>query len=412
MLISKIRIQNVRNLREVSIEPHPKLTVFYGDNGSGKTSLLESIHLLGTGKSFRTHISKKLVSFGESSAFVHALLSSPNPNPGQVSVKEYELAEQEITQFYKKKTSLTANRPDISVGIEKRVNGTSVCKVGGDLQSSISGISTILPIQVFAPDVEEIVDGAAKVRRSFLDWGVFHVEHGFHETWKKANQILKQRNALLRNNFKAPRATHISNSDADFLKQIAQWDLLLAPLGEKINSFRESYLQSFIPVFKKTVSDFDIEDIDSVSIRYHKGWNRDTSFHEALTKNIDYDLKKSHTSYGYHRANVELVVGKTLAKDVLSRGQKKSFTFALKIAQIKHLKEVCGKRCVMLLDDLASEVDTHNLDVFLRMIEKQESQVFVTSLSDKLITDKLDEWDGEFKAFHVKHGKCVKQITG
>lgn len=404
MIINQLKIQNVRNLGAVSIEPHRKVSIFFGDNGSGKTSLLESIHLLGLGKSFRTHISKKLIRFGESSAIVHANLLKPDYlNEGY----EMDCTEPSSECF----TSLS---PDyqVKVGIEKRVDGTSTCKVAGEKQPTISGISTILPIQVFGPDVEDLIDGASKSRRSFLDWGVFHVEHNFLDTWKSANQILKQRNALLRIESQRRKKRAVVRTNHSIETELDQWDQLLAPLGEQISRYRKDYLESLFPIFEQLLSIFDVADFNQADVRYQRGWSKDLSLLEALRENRESDLKKGHTSYGYHRANLDFRVSGAYARDILSRGQKKSFTLAIKIAQIKHLKEKCGKSCLLLLDDITSEIDSNNIERIISLIEEQDAQAFITTLTNEAITDKLGVLDEDFAMFHVEHGACTRWAQG
>jgi len=358
MSLSRINILNFRNLSSVEIAPHKNINLFYGNNGSGKTSLLESIYYISFARSFRSRVSSHIV------------------------------------QKDKKKFSIFAEIGPELIGIERCKNGDLRIKRNKEFITSISPLSASLPIQLIYPDSYQLLNDGSKIRRQFIDWGVFHVEHQhFFSAWKKMQKVLKQRNALLKKGFQACRMIH-------------PWDLALEKASKDINPLRENYIKTFEAIFvgisKRLLPNKEIV------LKFKPGWDTTRSLREVLSEELDRDLKFGFTKSGPHRADLDIYSGKSLAKHVLSRGEQKMLVCAMSLAQAKILKDQ-GKTTIFLIDDLPSELDEKKRKAFCDMLLALDSQIFITAIERKMLKGLFDP--ELMKMFHVKHGMIVEDYV-
>ena len=389
--LTRLEISGIRNLLDVRLEPDPATNLIYGANGSGKTSLLEAVHLLATGRSFRSGRAGSLINHGRDSASVFIRLSDGG-----------------------------------SIGLEKtRQRGNSL-RLDGRNQPGWEAVARRLPLQVLDAHSFQLLEGGPKARRRFLDWGVFHMEHAFLAAWRDARRCLANRNLLLKRHA-AGRA------GADFKSQIAAWDRQLSAAAEKVDTYRRAYFAAFLPRAETTHQSLtagDGSDPDpagsssqensteegsagtasvkakslkensvganslrkistgegsmemnppQVSMRYERGWDNDRPLLEVLQEGLPTDLKYRATQQGPHRADIAVRCGRGRAVEVLSRGQQKLLVCALKLAQGGLLSESLGRHCLYLADDLAAELDERNTAAVLATLQSQSGQLFATS---------------------------------
>src|SRR5208283_5507890 len=164
MSLWRMQVTDFRCLHQAEVEYDPKFTLVSGPNASGKTTLLEAIYVLGRGRSFRTRRLDHLIRTGCERLIV---------------VGEVEIPGR------------------VMLGIEGSKAGMRA-KIGGDRASSLAELATAFPVQIIDPEVHRLIEEGPSRRRRFLDWGVFHVEHGFVDQWQSYHQVLRQRNAALR----------------------------------------------------------------------------------------------------------------------------------------------------------------------------------------------------------------------
>lgn len=349
----------MRNLQRAKLDCSPYGNLVIGPNGSGKTSLLESIAILSQGKSFRHALKKSVIADGQTNLTVTALLENVNENAG-----------------------------DIRVGISKFGNGKTLAKISNEKAQRVSQIAALLPVCVIEPNSTEIIEGSPSLRRQVLDWGVFHVEHSFINNWRVFSGALKQRNALL-------KTGKLDTS------QLRYWNTLLAPAAESITRQRKSYFDGLSSDLTESLK-FFFEDM-SVSVSVLDGWDSARDYQQCLDDGVERDLRYGYTNSGPHKADLVISCDGHLAKDFLSRGQKKLAVYALKLAQVAHYQRICGQKVSLLLDDLPSELDRENCEKVCIEIKRLGCQVFITSIDtsnlNKMIIDALSP-----KMFHVKHG--------
>jgi len=363
MAIRRLEISNIRNIQQASLKDLALVNIFYGVNGSGKTSILEAIHCLSVARSFRSHKLTPLINYQSSACTVFG----------------------EVTDV--------AGGGFNPVGVRRsRTEGAEI-KLAGKSLGSAGPLAENLPIQVINSAAFDLLDGSPAIRRKFMDWGVFHVEHRFHSVWKDTYRCLKQRNTLLRHG-------RISGPE------IEGWSTELSRLGDQLDLFRTTYFERFIPVFQACLA--RLLELEGLQIHYYRGWDKDRSLSDLLSVNLPREGDSGHTLVGPHRADLRLRYQGALAADVLSRGQQKLVVCALRVAQGRLLSELSNKKCVFLVDDLPSELDKGHREALCGLLEELESQVFVTCVDRQ---DLLACWSEEtsIKLFHVEQGKVAAQ---
>lgn len=362
MPLKRLSVTGVRNLQPVTIQPSPRINLIYGANGSGKTSLLEAIHLLGLARSFRSTRLQPVIQHGEQACTVF----------GEVS----------------QRSGLST-----AIGITRSKQADYQVRIDGENVRSIAQLAETLPLQLINPDSFRLLEGAPKQRRQYLDWGVFHVEHQFLPMWQRLQKSLKQRNSLLRRG-------RIQRS------MLVPWEAELITSGERIDEFRQAYLQRLKPVFEDILA--RLVPLEDLTLSYFRGWDKTKSLAQVLDEQFERDSQLGYTQAGAQRADLRLRCNNMNAVDILSRGQQKLVVCALKIAQGYLLKEHGAQQdCIFLVDDLPSELDMLHRKALCSLLEDLDCQVFVSSVD---IESMRDCWknDTPLSMFHVEHGQIVQ----
>jgi DNA replication and repair protein RecF len=353
--IERLEFSHVRNLRPQSFLPHPRINLLYGDNGSGKTSVLESLHLLGLGRSFRSGRIRRLINDEASECHVVALFDGGH-----------------------------------GAGVRKLADGSSELRLDGRSDVTLAEVAQRLPLQLLNPEIMDLLDGGSKARRALLDWGVFHVEHRFFPLWQRYQRALKQRNSALRNGT-------IGRLD------MRPWHVELDEAALGLHAMRQAYMESLQPHMRACFAGF-LPDLD-LSLEYHPGWDISESLLTLLDESRERDRGRGHTQVGPHRADLRIKVNGVVADEVLSRGQKKLTVCALKLAQVARLKAT-GHECLVLVDDLASELDGGARQRLCSYLVELGMQVFITCIDPATVVPALG--GAGFKMFHVEHGTVLE----
>jgi DNA replication and repair protein RecF len=383
MSISYLSLHGVRNLKDVSLDFHEHFNFFIGSNGSGKTSLLETIYLLGTSRSFRTHLYRKVVNYDEHSLTVFGRL--------------------------KEGDSL------VQIGVQKDRHGDTKIKINQEPCRQSAHLAKILPLQLYYSDSFQVIDSAPKIRREILDWGVFHVKHDYFKLWAHYQKVLKQRNAWLRGVDEFG-----GNLKWSLRQEPCPWNILLSDYADKVHLMRQEYFQEFVLIFQNIIKDFFQIPI---TIAYFKGWgsanNKKVDFNDNassslsssdsllcyLEKDTERDKKIGYTHHGAHKADIYIRIEQGDVKDLFSRGQQKLVVIAIKLAQGILLSRLVNKDCVYLMDDICAEFDQDNLSVVMNYFAKIPGQVFFTGTNEKAYN--FSSLLNNAKVFHVKHGKIT-----
>ena len=216
------------------------------------------------------------------------------------------------------------------------------------------------------------------------------MEHSFHEMWQKYTRVLKQRNAALRE--------RKAGSDAKL------WDKALVESADKLTRLRNQYIQELIPFLQ----DYTRRLIQiSPAFQYRQGWPQDTSFESALSSSFELDVQKGFTRYGPHRADLHITENGHPVQEQFSRGQQKLLVSAMRLAQITHLKKRQQQQSVVMVDDLAAELDAAHRERLVALLVESGAQLFITS-TDAALFD-TQAWASS-KMFHVEHGQITEVI--
>ncbi|MCK5191051.1 MAG: DNA replication/repair protein RecF [Methylococcales bacterium] len=361
MSLQKLDIYSLRNIQKASIEPSPGINLITGENGSGKSSLLEAIFILGRARSFRaTHI-KQVIQFEKQELIVSGQSKHKNGNTFHLGIQ------------------LNGKTREI------RINQENCHK---------AELAYSLPVLLIHPKSYKLLDAGPQVRREFLDWGVFNDEDNFLVHWRKYKKALQQRNSLLK--------SRQSN-------QINVWNTELVQYGTIVSRFRKQYLEKLESIF------YDLShyflNFETIELKYVSGWDQSETFTQVLAKELEKDLRYGYTHSGPHRCDFQLLVNGRLAKDFVSRGQLKLLMLALKLAQVKLINREKDSFVCVLVDDLTAELDTLNKSKLLQYLSELNCQVFMSTTELSNFGD-LDELDF-YKVFHVEQGdiQCVNSYT-
>lgn len=358
MYINELRLENFRNFPALFFSPSANINILYGDNGAGKTSILESIYLLSFGRSFRTNKLDSLVNYEATQA----------------------------TAFCKFKEKDKQNK----LGFTRIKNKENIFSIDGVRSKRLSDISRIMPVQVFTPQSSDLIIGAPIGRRRYIDWLLFHVEQEYNQLNKSYTQSIQQRNALLK------------MFDLDQVSQFIEQDVWLKPIseyGEKISKLREYYIDLLNDEINELFVQFYPE--LSFSMRYNTGWDKSKSLLDTLKLKVHRDIFRGNTGYGPHKADIEFLVSGNEASEFLSRGQLRLLVSVLLLAEVKLLNKLKQKNTIFLIDDVSAELDETKREKFVDKILEYNAQIFITAV-DKQQINFIQKYKNK-KMFHVKH---------
>lgn len=365
MRLARFVGENFRNFRRFEFSPGNNVNIIFGDNGSGKTSLLEALYLFGFGRSFRPGGFRPLINSAADSftLFIEATSDTENTSPNRF-------------------------------GMSRSHSGDMQLRINGSGNAKVSELAGYFPLQLFTPESVDIVAGGPSLRRQLLDWGVFHVEHRFFETWSNYSKVLQHRNKLL----KQSRNNYSSAQDKFWLDHLTEY-------GTQITDLRHKYLSELRKYFLDTTKLFLPNVTLDVSLKV--GWDSNKEFGDALQTAVSNDIKYGHTTVGPHKADLTITADGVLAKEYLSRGQMKVLVASLKLSQAQLLQEITGKSCIIIVDDLTSELDDDNQRKFCSVLENSGSQVFLSTVSIDNLTENFSEIPD---MFHVEQGILKRHI--
>ena len=354
-IIEKLDILQFRNLDNQYLEPNTNINLFVGGNGQGKTNLIEALYYLGHNRSFKSKNIKDVVPLEKEFLQIDAVVDGV-----RVLLKKS-----------KNKNTILFNQQKVS---------------------SNSKLTHLIPIQIISPDRGFVVGGAPKLKRSYLDWGVFHVRPELLKTYKSYNKALKNINALLTNN----------NT-----KQLDYWLAQIATLSVEISSARVDYIEKlkntpFVP--PKNL----IKQNNKFDFLLQSGWTKETnhldqeSIYKYLIKNRDSFARIKHLNYGPHKATIDYYLNNQNEQH-LSRGEQKKLSMFYWIMQVLMLVEL-NIRPIVLIDDISSELDQEKINSILGFLTKLDIQIFVTDIGNKsLPVDKK-----RATIFQIDRGVIVK----
>lgn len=339
MAIKRVAVSSFRSFDSSAFDLSSGLNVVLGENGSGKTSLLEGIYVFAYGRSFRTHQSDNLIKRGDDAATVF--------------VKSFS---DDVFGWTRSSTS------GFCYHANKKQLGTHALA------------QKFMPCLFIDASSHRAFTKQSVYRRQLLDWGVYHSNHDFCSTWNIYQRALKQRNAALKSRVA--------------LKEIRQWDSVLVEQAEVIKKMRSEYIENLKVYFDQVVATLAVNKL-SPKLTLSHGWQG--SYESALFNALEDDLRVGYTTVGPHRGKVDMLVGSVVAKNQASEGQQKLLHYALRLAQAYFLFEVCDKKVVFLIDDIGAELDQNNQIDLINQYSKIEAQLIITAISSPPWVDRAEK---------------------
>lgn len=353
MILSNLVVRDFRNIETADLAFSPQLNLISGQNGAGKTSLLEAVYFLGRAQSFRTAHPSSLIRESTDALLVRGQLQGT----------------------YGEATSIGIQRDRVQLNI----------RLAGRPIRHVAELVAYFPFQLLTPESHRLLEGGPRYRRRFLDWGVFHVEPAFFPAWQRYSRALRQRNAALRTRSSA--------------QEVQLWDSDLITASQSLDHMRQEYLRLLLPVLNGYIS--TLTDLNALQWDYRPGWSRKLGYAQALGDGLKADRKQGFTRQGPHRADLLPTFEGEPAQERISRGQQKLIVIALMLAQAMVYQQRTGRTCLFLIDDLPSELDGNHCQRVLGHLRDLGAQLFLTAIEADSINAGL--WS-EHRRFHVEHG--------
>lgn len=365
MWIDHITVHNCRIIKNAKLSLSPKLNIIVGDNGSGKSSLLESLCILSRGRSYRSSRIAEIINHHANSILCSA----------------------QISHYTDNKT--------FTVGINKTNKQTTIRINRQDVKSQAK-LSKALPITIIHPDSVTLITGGPSVRRAFIDWIAFYQNADFYQQWKQYKRILKQRNRCL----KEPSQRYA----------LPYWTEQLIEMQAPLHKLRLNALQALkenIEIYQ-TVLWPDTELHIELSTGFASDINLEdtTALHEIFNARQNNDIKSGKTFYGIHRSDLKIYINKTIAAQIVSRGQLKILSILLLIAQSASVSTNEAEKGIIAIDDLTAELDKQNHQRLLDLLTETKQQLIMTTTPQGMGLINVSSTDK--KMFHVKHGEFIE----
>jgi DNA replication and repair protein RecF len=349
--IVSLEIRNLRVIRRARIDPGPHVNFLIGGNGAGKTSFLEAIFLLARGRTFR-------------SSRCGALLTTKMQ---KLSLKGHVEGE------------------NICGAVELVfVEGRKQLFVNGRQVQRMRDLRDRIHVRVIAENSQRLLEGEPAIRRLFLDWNLFHVEHNYSNLHSSFRRTLDQRNAWLRKGGGGLRV----------------WDDAYIDLSEKLTAVRERYTEELSEELAKLHG--EQRNFPILSARLSKGWPPELALGDALSSSLFHDVRRGFTRFGPARADLRVSVGGS--PGIGSRGQVKISVCLLQLAAQRVQQARSGRACVWLLDDLAAELDNYAFMEIFNAFVGADAQIFLSARQKLAIEESIIGRD-HCRVFHVEHGK-------
>ena len=352
MIVRHLKVEQYRNLNRLELEPHPALTVIAGQNGQGKTNLLESVWMLSGAKSFRASKEAELVQRGEN----YSRITGSIETDGEKDLMTLE----------------------ISIRLdESGRRATRTAKKNGVDHGRAGSLAGEFPCVGIAPGHISMVSGAPEGRRRFLDSALCQLYPGYLESLRRYTRALLQKNAYLKD-----CKTGCGFSPSPEL--LDTFDIQLAHYGADIAARRKSYIEALAEAAGARYAGIS-DGREVLQLSYlpsaPQQWDED-ALSAALRAGRPADLRAGFSTVGIHRDDLDFILDGTDARIYASQGQRRSIVLSAKIAELELIGSITGLTPVLLLDDVLSELDDARQDYLLNRIEGK--QVFITSCNPEL----------------------------
>lgn len=378
MFLKHLQLYNFKNYTENSFTFSERINCFIGDNGEGKTNVLDAIHYLSFTKSYFNLLDNQNIKHGEDFFAIHG-------------------------KFVKKQAD--QDDKDTGSGLEEvsciqRRNAKKQFRMNGKDYDRLADHIGEFPLVMVSPYDSDLINEGSDIRRKYIDSVISQFDRMYLDDLLTYNKALIQRNALLKH-FSEKRYYDQAAIEI-YLKQMEE-------PAARIFAKRTEFLKGFIPVFRQY---FDI--ISGGKEIVHIGYYSDLSemtLSEIFLKNKDRDQVMRYTTGGIHKDDLDFMIGDNFpVRKFGSQGQQKSFLIALKLAQFEYTRNVKGYKPILLFDDIFDKLDFNRVSSLINLVgENSFGQVFITDTQPERINLIFKNTEQDHLIFRVSNGTAITQ---
>lgn len=329
--LQRLVFNGLRNLAPLDCGIDGDVLLITGNNGSGKTALLEGISLLSSGRSFRENRLQRCQHWQAPQLMLYAEVAN-------------RLGEQRLGW--------------------QREKQQSTLRLNGETAPNQAMLAQQLPVQIFSPESQDTLTQGPNERRRFIDWGAFYHEPNFLIAWRHYQHALKQRNHALRQ----------QRPD----REIMLWHKPLFDAAMQVHQTRHSYVLALTETATPIMAQISDSLVD-IQLYYHAGWEPEQDLLSLWQAQLAHDRQLGYTQAGPHRADLKLRLHERDALSILSRGQQKLLALSLLLAQSQHCRQTLDETPILLLDDLAAELDHEHQQRVLALLPQIGAQSILTA---------------------------------
>ena len=416
MYLRKLKVINFKNIREATLQFSPKINCILGNNGGGKTNLLDAIYYLSMTKSFFNIPENYAVTFGEQSMGligdymlqekserIHLAIKLPDAasacQPGAQASQQSPQAPQQGIDENQPGSNQLGTTASLPARNEKQLwrNEKRIAKFSSHIG--------LLPIVMVSPQDAILVNGSGEERRRFLNFILSQTDPLYLSNIQNYNALLAQRNKLLKLCAGTGARSAATRGWDELIQTITlQMESPAAYVHAKRQELAESLSQYTAQYYKELSGNRE-----AVTMRYQSDLNSSTS-KEIFQRSQQQDLRFGYTTAGPHRDDMLFFIEGFPIKKVGSQGQQKSFLIALKLAQFQIIKQISGKLPILLLDDLFDKLDMTRVEYLLSLVAGETfGQIFITDSNKVRINQILARVDSTAKSFEVHDGTYREQ---
>lgn len=363
MFVNRLCLKDYRNIASADIELIDGVNIFYGNNGNGKTNLLEAIYICSTARSHRTHNDKELIGFGCDCAHI---------------------------KLYADKDTAT-DKIDVHLKKEEKkgiaVNGIPIKKSGE--------LFGVLNTVIFTPEDLQLIKAGPSERRRFMDMELCQMSRVYYYDLQQYHKALKQRNNLLKS---LQKEKNIGLKDTLFV-----WNEQLSRFGARLINAREAFIRDIGEIASGIHWDIT-GGIERLKMSYKKNTS-DRDFLEKLEKSVENDIFRGSTSCGPHKDDIIFSINGVNTRDYGSQGQQRCAALSAKLAEIELIKRKINRRPVLLLDDVLSELDKSRQNYLVDSVKNIQTFITCTHIDD--IIKKMSD---NSKLFYVENGSINEKL--
>lgn len=368
MILKRLSILNYKNLEEADLQLSPKLNCFFGQNGMGKTNLLDAIYFLSFCKSVGNPIDSQNIRHEADFFLIQGFYEAADGTPEEIYCG---MKRRQKKQFKRNKKEYTRLSDHIG----------------------------FLPLVMVSPADSDLIAGGSEGRRRFMDVVISQYDKTYLDALIRYNKALLQRNTLLKSETPIDEELFLI------------WEESMAQAGEVVYRKREAFIREFIPIFQSIYSAIS-QDSEQVNLSYESQLG-ESNLLEKMRANRFKEQIVGHSLYGVHKDDLNMQLGEYPIKREGSQGQNKTYLVALKLAQFHFLKRIANKVPLLLLDDIFDKLDANRVEQIIKLVASDSfGQIFITDTNREHLDRILRKVDSDYRIFEVEHGVAREMKEG